>query len=87
MDTATSNTLSTVHPYRPARLTVPRVIKLMRAGATLHCTYSPTTWALSNGWEVGAPVANKVVQHPDIAGVGDCLFRAELSQTWRFVGR
>jgi len=81
-----SNTTSTVHSYRPARLTVSRVVKLMRAGAGLHCSYSPKAWALSNGWEVGEPVALKVIDRTDIVGVGDCLFGAEFSQTFRYVG-
>jgi hypothetical protein len=32
-------------------------------------------------------VAQKVTNRVDIAGVGDCLFGPEFSQSWRFVGR
>jgi hypothetical protein len=80
-----TTTISTARPYRPARLTVARVIKLMRGGATLHCSVGPANWWLSNDWSVGTPVAERVIQHPDIAGVGDCLFGTEYSQTFRYI--
>jgi hypothetical protein len=66
---------------RPARLTAARVIKLMHAGAALHCSYGPVVWALDNGWEVSTPVALKVINHPGIAAMGDGLFG--FSQTFR----
>ena len=77
MDTTTTTTItiSTAHPYRPARLTVSRVIKVMRTGATLHCGLAPVGWWLSNGWEVGEQVAEKVVCRIDVAGVGDLPVR------------
>jgi hypothetical protein len=83
--TTTTTTISTAHPYRPARLTVSRVIKVMRTGATLHCGLAPVGWWLSNGWEVGEQVAEKVVCRIDVAGVGDCLFGTEYSQTFRYI--
>jgi len=82
-----STTFTISSPTRPARLTTARVLKLMRGGAVLRCSYNPTVWELSNGWEVSTSVANKITTNPDIAGVGDCLFSSELSQTWRFIGR
>ena len=71
-------------PSRPLRLTVTRVVKLMRGGAVLRCSYSPAVWELDNGWEVSASVACKVITSPGIAGMGDSLLDAELSQTFRF---
>jgi len=75
--------VSTISTTRPARLTAARVIKLMHAACVLRCSYSPTVWALDNGWEVSAPVADKVMTNPNVTGAGDCLFGPELSQTFR----
>ena len=62
----------------------------MRAGAALHATHragKSTYWSLSTGVEVHEDVARLVIGRGNIAGVGDCLFGPELSQTWRFIGR
>ena len=89
MDTtpiSNSTTPVTRPPSRPIRLTVTRVIELMRAGAVLHCSYSPLAWELGpSGWPVDEAVAAKVIARADIAGVGDALFSTELSQTFRYI--
>jgi hypothetical protein len=66
---------------------VEHVVELMRAGASLRCTHrsSSTQWTLSSGFEVNASVANLVINRTDIVGVGDSLFGAELSQTFRHI--
>ena len=63
------------------------VLDQMRAGASLRCTHrsNSTQWALSSGFEVSANVANLVINRTDIVGVGDSLFGAELSQTFRHI--
>ena len=67
---------------------VARVMELMRAGASLRCTHcsGATYWTLSTGFEVSANVANLVINRTDIVGVGDSLFGAEFSQTFRYTG-
>jgi hypothetical protein len=67
---------------------VEHVVELMRAGASLRCTHrsNSTQWALSSGFEVSANVANLVINRTDIVGVGDSLFGAEFSQTFRYTG-
>jgi len=76
-----NNATTTISTARPARLTVARVIKLMRAGAALRCSYSPAAWELENGWEVCAPVASKVITSPGIT-MGDGLLGPQFSQTF-----
>jgi hypothetical protein len=65
---------------------VEQVIASMKRGATLHCTNRPraTSWQMSNGMSVSDEVACAVISRGDVAGVGDSLFGAELSQTWRY---
>jgi len=60
----------------------------MRAGATLHRFHGRSiSWALSTGKTVSTEIALLVTASGDVVGVGDALFGAELSQTWRFTGR
>jgi hypothetical protein len=62
------------------------VIGAMRAGAALHMRFTTTgpSWALSDGKRVNAVVAQLVVNHPEIVGCGDTLFRGSTSQTFRY---
>ena len=63
------------------------VLDQMRAGASLRCTHGATTcWMLSTGFEVSKHVADLITKRTDIAGAGDGLFGAELSQTFRHIG-
>jgi len=34
---------------------------------------------------INSEVAHLVVEHSNVAGVGDCLFGSELSQTFRYI--
>jgi hypothetical protein len=63
-------------------------MELMRAGASLRCTHcsGATYWTLSTGFEVSEHVADLITKRTDIVGVGDSLFGAELSQTFRYTG-
>jgi hypothetical protein len=58
----------------------------MEHGAALHLTLANggPTWRLSNGRPVSDTVAKLVVASGSVEGVGDCLFRDMLSQTWRW---
>jgi hypothetical protein len=66
---------------------VERVVALMKRGAVLRRTNraNSTRWALSIGRSVADEIAQVVITRGDVAGVGDSLFGAELSQTWRWV--
>ena len=63
------------------------VLDQMRAGASLRCTHrsSSTLWTLSTGFDVSEHVAHLITKRADIAGAGDGLFGAELSQTFRHI--
>ena len=66
------------------------VLAAMRNGAVLRRVHHPSSvvWVLSPAGEmITTEVAHLITQRTDIAGVGDCLFDVELSQTWRFIGR
>jgi hypothetical protein len=54
-------------------------------GLTLHLCMSPSGrhWSLSDGHPLDADVALRLINSPQVVGVGDALF-AGLSQTWRF---
>jgi hypothetical protein len=66
-------------------LSVERVVRELRNGATLQLSFSPRQhWRLSTGEFISREVAVIVVNLPDIVGVGDTLFAGELSQTFRF---
>jgi hypothetical protein len=63
-----------------------RVITAMRDhGLALHVSHekSGNLWWLSDGSSVTPEVAEIVIAHPDIASVGDGLFRGALGQTYR----
>jgi hypothetical protein len=68
-------------------LSVAGVLSAMRAGAALHLEHRPggERWWLSDGSQVAAGIAHLVIRHPDVAGVGDCLFGFTPAQTYRFV--
>jgi len=62
------------------------VLNQMRTSASLRCTHGATTcWMLSTGFEVSKHVADLITKRTDIAGAGDGLFGAELSQTFRHI--
>jgi len=50
----------------------------------LHYERSGPVWLLTLCGTVPADVAAIVIAHPNIAGVGDCLFANGPSQTWRW---
>ena len=60
-----------------------QTLEAMKGGATLH-HFGRDGWRLSNGQHVQATVARIVTFDRRCAGVGDCLFGAALSQTWRW---
>ena len=63
-----------------------RVLTEMKRGATLHLSHSPRRhWRLSSGAFLTKETARAVIASPNIVGVGDTLFDAELSQTFRSV--
>jgi len=61
------------------------VVAVMRDGAVLHRVHQPNSilWVLS-GRPISNDVARIVTECSDIAGVADCLFGPELSQTFRY---
>jgi hypothetical protein len=68
-------------------LSVERVVRELRNGATLLLSFSPRQhWRLSTGEFISREVAVTVVNLPDVVGVGDTLFAGEASQTYRYVG-
>jgi hypothetical protein len=63
-----------------------RVLTAMKRGATLHLSHSPRRhWRLSSGAFLTEETARAVIASPNIVDVGDTLFDAELSQTFRSV--
>jgi hypothetical protein len=60
----------------------------MRRGAALHLTYERgvRVWFLSSGSKVTDDIAQLVIMHADIVGVGDSLFRNTPNQTYRAAG-
>jgi hypothetical protein len=68
---------------------VEQVVELMRAGAALHASHGSKSmhwWLSTGGVAVHGDVARLVIERGDIAGVGDCLFDSEPSQTFRYIG-
>lgn len=66
------------------RRQVETALAAMQGGATLQ-HFGRDDWRLSNGQHVSATVARILTFDRRIAGVGDSLFGAALSQTWRWV--
>jgi hypothetical protein len=67
-------------------ISVEGVLAEMRKGASLHLSHSPRRhWRLSNGTWVTDEVARTLVDLPQVAAVGDCLFAGVQSQTYRYV--
>lgn len=65
---------------------VRRVVIAMQTGASLRRSFRPTPyWQLSTGLSVSDAAARLITARPDVIGVGDALFGAELSQTFRYV--
>ena len=62
------------------------IIAAMRGGAALqlHFAASGPAWMLTDGTRVHDEVAKLVINHPDIIGCGDGLFRGLVSQTFRY---
>jgi hypothetical protein len=67
--------------------TAVRVLGLMHNGAALYRCNRPdrTIWVLSTGEFVLHETAIAVLRDSHVEGVGDCLFGAELSQTFRYI--
>jgi hypothetical protein len=65
---------------------VRRVLHLMQfGGRSLHLHFrNRPRWHLSDGREVPAEVANLVIQHRSVVGVGDALISGCAHQTYRF---
>jgi hypothetical protein len=64
------------------------VLEAMKGGAALH--FSGTEWFLLNGRVVDATIAQAVIRHPFVVGVGpvdvgDALFGDTVAQTYRYV--
>jgi hypothetical protein len=65
---------------------IAQVLDAMRRGAALHLEYRPQArWCLSNGTEVSADVARRVIERRDVAAVGSGLFGFTPVQTFRYV--
>jgi hypothetical protein len=63
------------------------VIRSMRAGASLHQTFTADgpRWVLSSGQRVPDELAAVLIRHPNVVGCRDSLFGDYLrSQTFRF---
>ena len=79
-----------VRRFERERIRADNVMAEMRdRGHALHLHLdrrSGPMWSLSNGRRVDGEIARKVIQHSDIAGVGDALFSGTLSQTYRWTG-
>lgn len=73
-------------------LRVEEIVADMAAGLALYRSvdrFRRPLWVLSDGEIIADDIAREVIQHSDIAGVGDCLFPqfGELSQTFRYAGK
>jgi hypothetical protein len=64
-----------------------KVLNAMRCGAALCCQHTAhgSRWVLSNGIEVLPEAEFDVRADPHVQGVGDAMFDAELSQTFRYL--
>ena len=62
-----------------------QALEAMKGGVTLQ-HFGRDGWRLSNGQHVPSTVARILTFDRRIAGVGDSLFGAALSQTWRWAG-
>jgi len=62
-----------------------QALEAMKGGATLH-HFGRDGWRLSNGLHVPSTVARILTFDRNVVGVGDSLFGAALSQTWRWAG-
>jgi hypothetical protein len=70
---------------------IEEVIADMAMGVTLHRGLDRrkrVQWMLSDGEIIDDEIARLVINHSDIAGVGDTLFPefGELSQTFHYIG-
>jgi hypothetical protein len=65
-----------------------QVLAALSDGATLQRVNRPggVQWLLSDGREISSQVAGAVISDVSVIGVGDALFGAKLSQTFRLVG-
>ena len=62
------------------------VISAMRDGAALHRQLGKQPrWFLSTGRAVADQIAQLVIFHHQVVGVGDSLFGPSLSQTFRWI--
>jgi hypothetical protein len=87
------HTMSTTSKQTTARrldrrnCTTRAVLEQMRndgAALRFHFEHSGPEWVLTTGGVVPADVAALVIVHPNIVGVGNCLFPSGPSQTWRW---
>jgi hypothetical protein len=91
----------TIHTPRSRQATARRLKRLnhrieevvadMAMGVTLHRSLDHrkrVQWVLSDGEVIDDEIARLVINHSDIASVGDTLFPefSELSQAFRYVG-
>jgi hypothetical protein len=62
------------------------VVAEMRGGQALHHHFDRRgpVWALSDGREVRPDIAELVIIHPGVVGVGDALFHDAPGQTYRW---
>jgi hypothetical protein len=71
-------------------LKVEETIADMASGASLHLHFDwrrGAVWTLSDdGSQVDDEIARLVIQHLDVAAVGDILFAGTPSQTYRYIG-
>jgi hypothetical protein len=58
-----------------------------RCGSARQHTDGRIRWVLSNGTELSHQAAFDVRSDPHVIPVGDCLFGAELSQTFQYVSK
>ena len=67
------------------RRQVEAALAAMKGGATLH-HFGRDGWRLSNGRHISSTVDRILTFDRRVVGVGDSLFGAALSQTWRWAG-
>jgi hypothetical protein len=83
--------MSRRHIERAARLETAVKVALMQmgAGAALHSEIvrGNRQWWLSSGVRIPGAVAEQVIQHHDVTGVGDSLFAGIAAQTYRYIDR